>query len=316
MTKVVLSIITPCYNEELNVENCAESVRKMMQESLPHISYEHIFADNSSLDQTVKILKELAGSDSRIKIIVNSRNVGPFRNMWNAMKHASGSAVIPMLPADLQDPVWVIPSFIKRWESGDLVVYGVRTKRQEHILMRATRNVYYRIIKRFATAVIPINSGEFLLVDRRVLDSVLAVDDQYPYIRGLIAQTSVKSSSVPYAWVRRSRGKSKNSFIQLLDQAINGFVSTSRVPARLALLGGFFFSALGILGGVFTFVNTLISGTHYQIGIPTLIVCGFFFGGVQLFFLGIIGEYVLSIHGQVRKIPAMFELEIINFEQK
>ena len=314
--KSKLSIITPCFNEELNVESCAKAVRQMMEDSLPQMEYEHIFADNSSSDQTVKILRKLASIDTRIKVVVNSRNVGPFRNMWNAMKHASGAAVIPMLPADLQDPVNVIPQFVERWVSGDLVVYGVRTNRQESIIMRIARNVYYRVIKRFASAVIPINSGEFLLVDRLVLDSVLAVDDQYPYIRGLIAQTGVKSSSISYTWVRREKGKSKNSLIQLMDQAINGFVSTSRVPARLALLAGFLFSFLGFTGGLFTLINTIISGNHYPMGIPTLIVSGLFFGGLQLFFLGIIGEYVLSIHGQVRKIPAMFEIETINFDQK
>jgi polyisoprenyl-phosphate glycosyltransferase len=310
---VKISIITPCFNEELNVEICAQEVKSIMTSKLPEYDYEHIFADNASTDTTLAKLKEIAGRDPRVKVISNSRNVGPFRNMWNAMKSASGDGVIPLLPADLQDPPSVIPELVKLWEVGNLVVYGVRKNRQESIFMRACRNLYYRIIKKFASAVIPLNSGEFLLADKRVIESILRVDDQYPYIRGLIAQTGVKSSSVPYTWVRRERGKSKNNFISLIDQAINGFVSTSRLPARFALFGGFLLSLFGILYSIFTAVSVLLSSKHVPIGIPTVIVGIFLLGGIQLLFLGIIGEYVLSIHGQVRRNPPMFEVEKINF---
>ena len=142
------------------------------------------------------------------------------------------------------------------------------------------------------------------------------VDDQYPYIRGLIAQTIVKSASVSYTWVKRERGKSKNNFISLIDQAINGFVSTSRVPARLALLGGFILSFLGFAYAIFTLIMALVSGGSSPVGIPTIIVGIFLLGGVQLLFLGLIGEYILSIHGQVRRTPPMFEVERINFKEK
>ena len=182
--------------------------------------------------------------------------------------------------------------------------------------MRIARGLYYRIIKKFAAAVIPLNSGEFLLADKKVIDSILAVDDQYPYIRGLIAQTGVKSASVSYTWVKRERGKSKNNFISLIDQAINGFVSTSRVPARLALLGGFILSFFGVAYALFTLIIVLTSNGSAPVGIPTIIVGIFLMGGVQLLFLGLIGEYILSIHGQVRRTPPMFEIERINFKGK
>ena len=311
-----LSIITPCYNEEVNVEICAQELKKVMQEKLSGYDYEHIFADNASTDSTLVKLRELAAKDDHIKVISNSRNVGPFRNMWNAMKSVSGDAVVPLLPADLQDPPSVIPELVKHWEQGFLVTYGVRANREESIIMRMARGLYYRIIKKFASAVIPLNSGEFLLADKKVIDSILIVDDQYPYIRGLIAQTGVKSASVPYTWVRRERGKSKNSFISLIDQAINGFVSTSRVPARLALLGGFLLSFFGFAYAIFTAIMVLISDGTEPVGIPTIIVGIFLLGGVQLLFLGLIGEYILSIHGQVRRTPPMFEVERINFKEK
>jgi glycosyltransferase involved in cell wall biosynthesis len=310
-----ISVITPCFNEAENVEICALELRRVMSQELPGYDYEHIFADNASTDTTLLKLRALAAEDSRLRVISNSRNVGPFRNMWNAMKSANGDAVIPLLPADLQDPPSVIPELVKNWELGFLVTYGVRANRQESFIMRLARGAYYRIIKKFASAAIPLNSGEFLLADKRVVDSVLAVDDQYPYIRGLIAQTGVRSTSVPYTWVKRQRGKSKNNFISLIDQAINGFVSTSRVPARFALLGGFFMSFFGVGFAAITAIRVITSDVYVPIGIPTIIVGIFLLGGVQLLFLGIIGEYILSIHGQVRRVPAMFETERINFEK-
>jgi glycosyltransferase involved in cell wall biosynthesis len=311
-----ISVITPCFNEEDNVEVCASELRKVMFEKLPMYEYEHIFADNASTDATLQRLRALAAQDSRIRVISNSRNVGPFRNMWNAMKSATGDAVIPLLPADLQDPPSVIPELVRNWDQGFLVTYGVRANREESLIMRLARGTYYRIIKKFASAVIPLNSGEFLLADKRVIDSVLKVDDQYPYIRGLIAQTGVKSASVSYTWVKRQRGKSKNNFISLIDQAINGFVSTSRVPARLALLGGFILSLLGVAYALFTAFLALTSEASTPVGIPTIIVGIFLLGGIQLLFLGLIGEYILSIHGQVRRVPPMFETERINFKEE
>jgi len=310
-----LSIITPCYNEEVNVEICAFELKKVMKEKLPEYDYEHIFSDNASEDSTLEKLRVIASKDFHIKVISNSRNVGPFRNMWNAMKSATGDAVVPLLPADLQDPPSIIPEFVRKWESGYLVTYGVRTNRQESFFMRMLRGIYYRVIKRFASAVIPLNSGEFLLADKKVVESVLSVDDQYPYIRGLIAQTGVKSSSVSYTWVKRKRGKSKNNFIALIDQAINGFVSTSRTPARLALLGGFTLAILGFIYGLLTIFLAINSEGKAPVGIPTIIIGIFLLGGIQLFFLGLIGEYVLSVHGQVRRTPPMFEIERVNFEQ-
>lgn len=309
-----ISIITPCFNEADNISKCAAHVKNMMENELSKYKYEHIFCDNSSTDSTVAIIKTLAKKDKNIKLIVNSRNVGPFRNMWNGMKNADGHAIIPLLPADLQDPPNVIPKFVKRWEEGNLVVYGERINRKESLYMRKARSFYYKTIKKFAFANIPLNSGEFMLVDRLVLDSILELDDQYPYIRGLVAQTGVSSSSVSYTWEKRISGKSKNSFIDLVDQAINGFVSTSRLPARIILLFGFAFSLIGLCLGAVTFIILLLNRSDVAIGIPTIIVGMFIFGGLQLLFLGVLGEYILSIHGQVRKSPPMFEIERMNFK--
>jgi glycosyltransferase involved in cell wall biosynthesis len=308
-----LTIITPCYNEEASVLECAREVQRVMSSKLPKVKYEHIFIDNASTDGTVKELRKIAADSKTVKVIVNSRNVGPFRNMYAAMAKASGRAVIPMLPADLQDPADKIPDLYKEWTNGYLVVYGERTNRQESLMMRTFRGLYYRIVRTMSETDIPINSGEFMLIDRKISDEVCKLGDHYPYIRGLVAQSTSNSTSVPYTWGVRKKGKSKSNFLALIDQAINGFISTSRAPARIALLGGFLISGLGFLAGLWSLFANLVDAPTALQGIPTLIVAFFFFGGIQLFFLGLIGEYVLSVHSQVRRLPREFEVESINF---
>jgi glycosyltransferase involved in cell wall biosynthesis len=309
----LVSVVTPCFNEKDNVESCYNAVKKLFESTLIEFEYEHIFSDNSSFDGTKDILKRLASNDKNVKVLINSRNVGPFKNIWSALKHSSGDVVIPFLPADLQDPPLIIGQFISRWQSGDKVVYGIRTNRQESIILRFLRNTYYNIISKFAESEIPKNAGEFLLVDRETLNSVLETDDEYPYIRGLIAQTAAKSSSIEYTWQKRKSGKSKLTYFHLIDQAINGFVSTSRIPARIALLGGFIVSFIGVLLGILIAISFLIDSSTTLTNLPAVVVILLIFGGIQLFFTGLIGEYVLSIHGQVRRVPRMYIMDKINF---
>jgi glycosyltransferase involved in cell wall biosynthesis len=309
-----LTIITPCFNEEESVLKCFQSLRDVMSKELPDVSYEHIFADNSSTDSTVEVIKGFLKSDSRVKLIVNSKNIGAPRNIYRALSRAKGSAVVPMLPADLQDPADVIPYFYREWKAGSLIVFGQRTERQESPLMRSLRGLYYRIIKKFASSDIPINAGEFMLIDRKVVDLLVNMRESNPYLRGLIAQVGVKSSFINYRWGKREFGKSKATPFVLIDTAINGLVSTSRLPARIALLSGFILSLIGILLGFWSLLTSLFSNSLVGAGIPTIIVTMFFIGGVQLFFLGLIGEYVLSIHGKIRPEPDAFDLETLGFD--
>jgi glycosyltransferase involved in cell wall biosynthesis len=308
-----ISIITPCFNEELSIENCINELKILMEKRLPDYEYEHIISDNASTDRTVEIITSAAMLDKRIKVLVNSRNVGPFRNMWSGMKHATGDAIIPFLPADLQDPVDIIPEFVRLWESGSQIVYGVRTNRIENFFIKKFRSIYYRIIRKFSQLDIPLNAGEFLLADKRVADSVLQTEDQYPYIRGLFAQTNARFGVVPYTWGVRNLSVSKNNLFTLIDQAINGFISTNRIFMRIMILSGLFFAFVGILIGIISFIILFFSRESIDSGIPTLIVGLFILGGTQLVFLGVIGEYVQSIHNQVRRSPAMFLENKINF---
>jgi glycosyltransferase involved in cell wall biosynthesis len=311
-----ISIITPCYNEEENIAACITETRSVLSKISTHYEYEHIFSDNASTDKTTTRIKEFAKTDSRIKLLVNSRNIGPFRNMWSALKYSSGEIIIPMLPADLQDPPEVILKFITEWEKGYLIVFGIRANRTERFILKTARSVYYRILHKFAEDPMPLHAGEFLLCDRKVLNSIIEIDDEYPYIRGLIARTGVKSTSIPYAWQERKRGKSKNSYYHLLDQAINGFVSTSRAPARIIWAFGMLLSILSTVIPVIVLLTIGLTSKEFEMNGVIFANIVVFFLGIQMFFLGIIGEYVLSIHGQVRKIPNIFHTEKVNFEDR
>lgn len=308
-----ISVVTPCYNEEGNLTHCAAEVARVMRESLPNFSYEHIFCDNSSTDGTLAELRAIATSDKNVKVIVNSRNVGPFRNMANGLLSVSGDLIVPMVPADLQDPPEVIPQMVAKMVPDKEVVYGIRGNRKENFLMRVARNAYYSALRSSGGSTPPPHAGEFMLARREVIDSVMKVAGTYPYIRGLVAQTNPRYDVVHYEWARRFVGKSKNSLPDLVDQALNGVVTTARTPIRWALFLGLLMAVVGVIVGIVNLVLFLVVGSEAQQGIPTLIVATFLFGGVNLFFLGLIGEYILSIHSRVRPEPPMFERERINF---
>ena len=311
--RVQLSIITPCFIEESSIEICINEVARVMKLHLPTIRYEHIISDNASVDGTLNILKRLDNIDKNLKIIVNSRNIGTSKNIYRAMSRASGDCVVPMLPADLQDPPEIIYKMFEEWNAGAVVIFGQRTNRQESLLMRTCRSIYYRAIRKMSMSDIPVNAGDFMLIDRQVVKTIVSLKDHNPYLRGIIAQLGLPSAFVKYTWVKRNHGKSKSSFLLLIDTAINGLVSTSRLPARIALLVGFMISVLGILFGSFSLISSLLGWSDVANGISTLLVAMFFIGGVQLFFLGLIGEYVLSIHGQVRPEPEVTDQLLINF---
>ena len=311
----LISIVTPCFNEELTVRDCHAAVKSMFAKELSHYNYEHVFCDNSSSDNTVKILKELAQTDPHVKVIVNARNFGPFRSMFNGLMSASGDGVVPFLPADLQDPPEVIVEFVKRWEEGYEVVYGIRANREENWLMRAARGTYYRLVNRFANIEIPINVGEFQLIDRKVVDALHQCDDYYPYLRGMIANCGFPAVGVSYHWRARQQGVSKNRLYHLFDQALNGLISFTNIPMRLCLMCGMMIAFASFAYSLFTIIANFIYYREFAPpGIATLIAAVFFFAGVQLAFMGILGEYISAIHFQVRKRPLVIERERINFD--
>ncbi len=307
-SSISLSIVTPCFNEESTVKECHARTRDVIAKSLPGITYEHIFIDNCSTDSTPSLLREISENDQNVKVFVNSRNVGPFRNIFRGIQKSRGESVIPMLPADLQDPPELIPDLYHLWREGNLVVFGERVNRQESLILRALRAIYYRGIRLLASSDIPINVGEFMIIDRKIANSILDTQDEYPYVRGLDAQSFPNAIKISYTWEKRRAGKSKSKPLDLIDQGINGLISTSNFPARIILLLGFCSAFLGFLLGTITLFLNLFSAIEVENGIPTVIVVLLMFGGVQLFCLGLIGEYVLSIHSQVKRKPSVFDL--------
>jgi polyisoprenyl-phosphate glycosyltransferase len=310
-----ISIITPCFNEEAGAAECYEAVRDVMARELPDYEREHIFCDNCSTDRTVEILRGIAAKDRSVKVIVNSRNFGILRNTYNGVLSATGDAVVLFLPVDLQDPPELIPTMVRHWQAGSEIVYGIRAQREEAFLLRNARRVYYQLLSRLSYVEYPPNVGDFQLVDRRVLDAMKRIEDAQPFMRMMPFECGFRAIGVPYTWRARKHGLSRNRFAQLIDQGLNGLISFSNAPIRLALFTGFIIAGLSFLYTVGVALATLLGFVHSQAGIPTVIVAIFFFGGVQLLFLGVIGEYIIAIFNQVRRRPIVFERERINFDR-
>lgn len=310
----LISIISPCYNEENELLKCYETIRRIVGEQLPEYDYEHVFADNGSSDQTPNILRRLAASDPRVKVILNSRNFGPFRSMFNALGRAAGDVVVPFMPIDMQDPPTLLPEFVRLWESGYEVVAGARTTREESWLMRRSRSLFYRLVNRLADFEIPENVGEYQLIDRKVVDAVLKYKDHYPFLRGMIASVGFRRIIVPYNWAKRESGRSKLNLFMLIDQAINGIFSFTSAPMRLCSIIGITMAACCLLYAAGVIVSYFFIPTSAPRGTYTLIASLFFLSGLQLLFIGILGEYVTSIHKQVRSGQMVVEREVINFQ--
>lgn len=311
-----ISVVTPCFNEELTVQDCYEAVRKVFQGALTGYHYEHVFCDNASTDRTLEILRAIAAADPNVRVIVNARNFGPLKNTYNGVMASSGDAVLLFLPADMQDSPELLPQFVQRWEEGYEIVYGIRATREEGWVMRGLRNLYYRALTRFSELNVPPGVGDFQLVDRRIINAMREVRDGAPFLRMMTFECGGRAIGIPYTWQARKKGTSKNRLSALFGQGMNGLVSFTGAPLRFGLFVGFILAAVSLTYAVLNFVLSL---AFYQRlsepGIMTLIVAMFFFGGVQLFFMGMIGEYVLAIYGQVREKPVVFERERINFEK-
>ena len=311
MTKLI-SIVTPCYNEEENVEILYHKVKDVFS-LLPHYRYEHLFIDNHSSDGTVSILKRLAANDPNVKIIVNARNFGHIRSPHHAILQTRGEAVISIV-ADLQDPPELIAAFIKKWEEGFKIVIGVKSQSEEHPLFFAVRRLYYQLVSRLSEIELVKNFTGFGLYDRSVVEILRKIDDPYPYFRGLICDIGFERAEIEYVQPVRKRGFTKNNFYTLFDMAMLGFTNHSKVPLRLATMTGFGLASLSLLFALGYFIYKLMFWSSFQVGIAPLVIGLFFFASVQLLFIGILGEYIGSIHTQVLKRPLVVEKERINFD--
>ena len=307
-----LSILTPCFNEEANVEDVYNRVRREVA-TLRGYTYEHIFIDNHSSDNTLGILKQIASRDHNVKVIANARNFGHIRSPMHAFLQTRGDAVIGIV-ADLQDPPELIPEMVAKWEAGYLMVLCLKRTSEENPMMFWIRKRYYAWVQRLSSIQTFENFTGFGLYDRKVVEAVRAFDDPYPYFRGMIAEIGLPHYELFYDQPRRKRGITKNNFYTLYDMGMLGITNLSKVPLRFVTLLGFVCSAMSLLVGMIYLFYKLIFWANFTVGIAPLVIGLFFLGSVQLLSLGILGEYIGSIQTQVRKRPYVIESERVNFE--
>lgn len=311
--KKLLSIVSPCYNEQDNIEELCRQVSEMMR-GLPQYDYEHIIIDNASTDNTQVILRRLATEYPQIKVIFNARNFGHIRSPYHALLQASGDAAM-FMASDLQDPPELIPQFLEKWEAGYKIVIGVKQASEESALFFTVRRLYYWVSGKLSEVPLVKNFTGFGLYDRKVVEILRQIDDPYPYFRGLICDIGFERAEIPYVQPARKRGFTKNNFYTLYDIAMLGITNHSKVPLRLATFTGFCLAGLSLLIAMAYLVYKLVYWDSFQLGLAPLVIGMFFFSSVQLIFLGIVGEYVGAIHTQVLKRPLVVEKERINFDK-
>jgi len=307
-----LTILTACYNEEDNVREVYLQVRAAVA-AAGNYRYEHLFIDNASTDNTLNELRAIAAQDRNVKVIRNTRNFGHVRSPMHALYQASGDAVIGIV-ADLQDPPEMIVDMVRKWEEGYPVVIGVKAASDESGLMFWIRKKYYRMVNRLSGVETYENFTGFGLFDRRVVDVIKQFDDPYPYFRGMVAEAGFRHFDIPYHQPARKRGTTKNNFYSLYDLAMLAITNLSKVPLRLVTFSGFVGALISILVSLAYLIYKLIFWNNFSVGIAPLVIGVFFFMSVQMLFMGIIGEYIGTIHTLVQKRPLVVEQERINFE--
>lgn len=312
MSGKLITIITPCYNEDLNVREVHRRVLSVAAQ-LPAYRFEHLFIDNASTDGTVAILREMAAEDPTVKVIVNARNVGADRSGMHAFLQAQGD-IVGSLAADLQDPPELFIEMIRAWESGYPIVAAIKNSSDENGLMYRIRTAYYRLVARLTNVQVLEHFTGFGLYDRSVIEKIrTGFPDPYPYFRGMIAELGLPIARVFYNQNRRERGMTSNNFYSLYDLAMLGITNLSKVPLRLVIFCGFISAFVSFVIGMFYLIYKLVFWSHFNVGIAPVVLGLFFLGSVQLIALGIIGEYVGSIHTTVLNRPLVTEKERINF---
>jgi len=307
----LISVMTPCYNEQENIEDVYLQVKSVFEE-LPDFQYEHLFIDNASTDNTINILRKISSIDKNVKVILNIRNFGHIRSPFYGLLQCKGDAVISLV-SDLQDPPFLINDFIKKWKEGYSIVIGVKTKSRENPFMFALRKFYYNLLSRFAEVNQIKNFTGFGLYDKKFMDILRKSNDPYPYFRGIISEFGNQIYEIEFTQPRRMKGKTKNNLYTLYDMAMLGFVNYSKLPLRLAGFVGFGVATISLLFALVYSIYTLIHWNWFTVGTAPLVIGLFFLSSLQLFFTGIIGEYIGAIYTQVRKKPLVIEKERINF---
>lgn len=309
--KKLISIVTPTFNEEENIKELCEAVSLEIKKT--NYDYEHIIIDNSSTDNTINILKELAKRDEKLKVIINSRNFGHVRSPVHGLLQSKGSAAILMM-SDFQDPIELIPKYISEWEKGFEVVLGQKNSSDENFIKHFLKSLFYKFAKKISDSPLLMNTTGSGLIDRRVIEVLKSIDDPYPYFRGLIPEITENIKLISYHQPKRKKGKTKNNFYTLYDLGILGIIKHSKFPLRIMTFFGFIFSIISLLVALAYLIFKLIYWDSFELGVAPIIIGIFLLAFFQIFLSGFIGEYVMSILTQTRKLPLVIEKERINFD--
>jgi len=310
--KKIITIVTPTYNEVGNIDILLERIFNSIK-NIDQYRFEILIIDNFSTDGTREKLRYLASNNKSIKIIFNVRNFGHIRSPYYGILQSNGDATI-YLASDLQDPPELIPKFIQEWEHGFKLVMAIKPNSKSGFLMHSFRKIYYKLIDRISDVSITRDSTGFGLYDKVVIEHLRQINDPYPFLRGLICELGYEIKTIPFEQMRRFKGVTKNNFYTLLDIALLGIISHSKVPIRLAIIIGISSGVISLFLAFIYLILKLFFWYEYPLGSAPLIIGVFFFMGLQLLFIGIIGEYISSIHGYVQNRPIVIEQERINFD--
>jgi glycosyltransferase involved in cell wall biosynthesis len=310
--RLMICVVTPCYNEVENVRELRNAIAEVFQNHSRY-DYRHLFIDNASRDGTQQVLRQLAAEDTHVQVILNARNFGHIRSPYHGLLQGQGDAHI-MMASDFQDPPAMISQFLEKWEEGYQIIVGVKESSEESWALYTLRTFYYKLVGRISDVELMQHVTGFGLYDRRVIDILRRINDPYPYFRGLLSEIGLDICKIPFCQPVRKRGLTKNNFHTLFDMAMLGITNHSRIPLRMATMGGFGLALMSLLVAFAYLVAKLVFWNQFSIGIAPILIGIFFFGAVQLFFIGIIGEYIGAILTQVQNRPLVIERERINFD--
>ena len=313
MKKKTISIMVPTYNEEENVVLMYEALKNIFQKELKKYNYEILFIDNKSQDNTRTLIRDICAKDKNVKAIFNAQNFGQFNSPYYGLISTTGDCTISVA-ADFQDPVEMIPKFVKEWENGYKIVIGIKNKSEESKIVYALRSLYYKMIKKFSEVEQIEHFTGFGLYDKDFIEVLKNLDDPDPYLRGIVAELGFERKEIPFTQPKRQRGKSSNNWYRLYDAAMLGITSYTKIGLRLATIVGFMISFLSVFVALIYLVLKLCNWNSFQAGIAPIIIGVFLLGGMQIFFIGFLGEYILNINQRIMHRPLVVVEEKLNFE--
>ena len=309
-----ISFLLPCYNEEENVVPLSEAIIAQMTEHLPEYDYELVFIDNCSTDNTRPLLRELCKGNPKIKAIFNAKNFGQFNSPFHGLLQTTGDCTIGMC-TDFQDPPELIPKLVHEWENGFKIVSAVKKTSKENPVMRLFRTLYYKALKKMANVDIIEHFTGFGLYDKSFLDVLRELHDPIPFLRGIVSELGYRVKLLPYEQQRRRAGKSHNNFYTLYDAAMLSFTSYTKTGMRIATFSGFIISFVSLLIALIYLILKLLNWDNFQMGNAPILIGVFVLGGIQLFFIGLLGEYIMSMNTRLMNRPLVIEEERLNFDE-